>query len=73
MAARAFSAAAEPHSLNKSSSVTSDWTSLQFVRIREDFNAEFVASFPERGIDGVVYSLPSAKDGVHCPLRRLDV
>lgn len=39
-----------------------DWQ-LQFVRIREDFNAEFVASFPERGIDGVVYSLPDAKDG----------
>ena len=39
-----------------------DWQ-LQFVRIREDFNAEFVKSFSERGIDGVVYSLPDAKDG----------
>ena len=39
-----------------------DWQ-LQFVRIREDFNADFVKSFPERGIDGVVYSLPDAKDG----------
>ena len=28
-----------------------DWQ-LQFVRIREDFNADFVRSFPERGIDG---------------------
>ena len=27
-----------------------DWQ-LQFVRIREDFNAEFVRSFAERGID----------------------
>lgn len=36
---------------------------IQFVRIREDFNAEFVKSFAERGIDGVVYSLPAAKDG----------
>lgn len=39
-----------------------DWQ-LQFVRIREDFNAEFVKSFSERGIDGIVYSLPDAKDG----------
>ncbi len=39
-----------------------DWQ-LQFVRIREDFNADFVRSFPERGIDGVAYSLPDAKDG----------
>ena len=33
------------------------------MRIREDFNADFVKSFAERGIDGVVYSLPAAKDG----------
>ena len=39
-----------------------DWQ-LQFVRIREDFSQEFVSSFPERKIDGIVYSLPSAKDG----------
>ena len=39
-----------------------DWQ-MQFVRIREDFNAEFVKSFAERGVDGVVYSLPDAKDG----------
>ena len=39
-----------------------DWQML-FVRIREDFNAEFVKSFAERGVDGVVYSLPDAKDG----------
>jgi len=48
-----------------------DWQ-LQFVRIREDFNAEFVKSFAERGIDGVVYSLPSAKDGA-AELARTDL
>lgn len=48
-----------------------DWQ-LQFVRIREDFNAEFVKSFAERGIDGVVYSLPDAKDGAE-ELARLDI
>ena len=36
---------------------------LQFTRIREDFSKELVASFPERQIDGIVYSMPSAKDG----------
>ena len=36
---------------------------LQFIRIQEDFSAEFVASCPERGIDGIVYSLPNAKSG----------
>ena len=48
-----------------------DWQ-LQFVRIREDFNAEFVKSFSERGIDGVVYSLPDAKDGAE-ELARLGI
>ena len=48
-----------------------DWQ-VQFVRIREDFNAEFVKSFAERGIDGVVYSLPAAKDGA-AVLSRLDL
>ena len=48
-----------------------DWQ-LQFVRIREDFNADFVRSFSERGIDGVVYSLPDAKDGAE-ELSRLDI
>ncbi len=48
-----------------------DWQ-LQFVRIREDFNAEFVASFPERGIDGIVFSLPDARDGAE-ELARLDI
>ena len=48
-----------------------DWQ-MQFVRIREDFNAEFVKSFSERGIDGVVYSLPDAKDGAE-ELARLDI
>ena len=48
-----------------------DWQ-LQFVRIREDFNAEFVKSFAERGVDGVVYSLPDAKDGAE-ELARLDI
>jgi len=42
------------------------------VRIREDFNAEFVKSFAERGVDGVVYSLPDAKDGA-AELARLDL
>ena len=48
-----------------------DWQ-LQFVRIREDFNAEFVKSFAERGVDGVVYSLPDAKDGA-AELAQLDL
>lgn len=39
-----------------------DWQ-LQFTRIREDFSKKLVASFPERQIDGIVYSMPSAKDG----------
>lgn len=48
-----------------------DWQ-MQFVRIREDFNPEFVKSFAERGVDGVVYSLPDAKDGA-AELARLDL
>ena len=36
---------------------------LQFVRIREDFSKELVAAFPERHIDGIVYSMPSAGEG----------
>ena len=48
-----------------------DWQ-LQFVRIREDFNAEFVRSFAERGIDGVVFSLPDARDGAE-ELSRIDI
>ena len=48
-----------------------DWQ-MQFVRIREDFNAEFVKSFAERGVDGVVYSLPDAKDGAE-ELARIDL
>ena len=39
-----------------------DWD-LQFVRLREDFSTELVHSFAERGIDGIIYSMPSAKDG----------
>lgn len=39
-----------------------DWQ-LQFIRIREDFSKELVASFAERNIDGIVYSMPGAKDG----------
>lgn len=38
-----------------------DWQ-MQFTRIREDFSKELVASFPERQIDGIIYSMPSAKD-----------
>ena len=55
-----------------------DWQML-FVRIREDFNAEFVKSFAERGVDGVVYSLPDAKDGaaelarINLPTVALDI
>lgn len=48
-----------------------DWQ-LQFVRIREDFSQEFVSSFPERKIDGIVYSLPAAKDGTE-ELGTLDI
>ena len=36
---------------------------FQFVRLCEDFNTEFVNSFRERGIDGVVYSLPIDNSG----------
>lgn len=39
-----------------------DWR-LQFTRIREDFSRELVASFGERSIDGIVYSMPAAKEG----------
>ena len=51
-----------------------DWQ-IQFVRIREDFNAEFVKSFAERGVDGVVYSLPDAKEanGGAEELARIDL
>lgn len=45
---------------------------LQFVRHREDFSAEFVQSFRERGVDGVVFSLPEARDG-GIELSRLDL
>ncbi len=45
---------------------------LQFVRIREDFSAEFVKSFAERGVDGIVYSMENAKDG-EAELARLDL
>ena len=48
-----------------------DWQ-LQFVRIREDFSAEFVKSFTERGVDGVVFSLPSAREGAEA-LSRIDI
>ena len=48
-----------------------DWQ-LQFVSIREDFNAEFVRSFAERGIDGVAFSLPAARDGA-AVLRESDI
>lgn len=48
-----------------------DWQ-LQFTRIREDFSKELVASFPERLIDGIVCSMPSAKDGT-AELAGLDI
>ena len=48
-----------------------DWQ-LQLIRIREDFTRELVASFPERQIDGIVYSLPSEKD-VATELAKLEI
>lgn len=45
---------------------------LQFVRHREDFSVGFVKSFRERGVDGVVYSLPEARDG-GIELSRLEI
>ena len=36
---------------------------FQFARLCEDFSTEFVNSFRERGIDGVVYSLPIDNNG----------
>lgn len=48
-----------------------DWQ-LQLIRIREDFTRELVSSFPERQIDGIVYSLPSGKD-VATKLAKLEI
>lgn len=48
-----------------------DWR-MHFVRIREDFNADFVKSFAERGVDGVLFSLPAARDGAG-ELAKLDL
>lgn len=48
-----------------------DWQ-LQLVRSREDFTAEHVASLPMRNIDGIAFSLPTAKDGA-AALARLDI
>ena len=48
-----------------------DWQ-LQFVRIQEDFSKELVSSFIERGIDGIVFSMPSAKAGA-AELAQLDI
>jgi LacI family transcriptional regulator len=48
-----------------------DWQ-LQFVRIHSDFNVDLVRSFPERGIDGVVFSFPDIKDSA-AELARLDI
>ena len=48
-----------------------DWQ-LHCVRRREDFSAQFVASFRERGIDGLIYSTPA--DRACCAeLARLDI
>ena len=38
-----------------------DWQ-LQFVRLTNDFSADFVRALPARGIDGVVYSMSSARE-----------
>ena len=40
-----------------------DWQ-LEFTRIREDFSRGLVASFPGRQIDGIVCSMPEARDGI---------
>lgn len=48
-----------------------DWQ-LQLVRSREDFTAKHVVSLPARNIDGIVFSLPTAKDGA-AALSRLDI
>ena len=48
-----------------------DWQ-LHFVRRREDFSAQFVASFRERGIDGLVYSAPTDR-ACSAELARLDI
>lgn len=48
-----------------------DWR-LQFTRICEDFSRELVASFPERHIDGIVYSMPAAREGM-AELATLDI
>jgi len=48
-----------------------DWR-LRFTRTSEDFSDRFVASFPERQVDGVVFSIPEAKDGARA-LSALDL
>ena len=48
-----------------------DWQ-LHFVRRREDFSAQFVASFRERGIDGLAYSAPTDK-ACSAELAKLDI
>ena len=48
-----------------------DWD-LQFVRIREEFSSEFVSALADRNIDGIIYSMPSAKDGA-AELSKLDI
>lgn len=45
---------------------------LHFIRIREDFSAELVRSFPERRIDGIIFSLPSAREDI-AELAKLDI
>lgn len=48
-----------------------DWD-LQFIRIREEFSSEFVSALADRDIDGIIYSMPSAKDGA-AELSKLDI
>ena len=45
---------------------------FQFARLCEDFSTEFVNSFRERGIDGVVYSLPIDNSGASA-LAEIDI
>lgn len=50
-----------------------DWQ-LQFVRLTDDFSADFVRALPARGIDGVVYSMSSAREiAVADELMRLPI
>lgn len=48
-----------------------DWR-MQFIRLKEDFSAEFVRSLAARKIDGIVYSLSPTRDA-EAELEKLTV